>query len=86
MSLKRYAARRDQTEAVILQALAQVGAQYVLLDVWDLMVWFRGRLFMLDCKSPGGKPTATQATLVQRGWPLQFVETAEDALKAIGAL
>lgn len=32
-----------------------------------------------------GKPTRNQAVLVQRGWPLKFVRTPEEALRAVGA-
>lgn len=85
MSLNRFAARRDGTEREILQALARVGADYLLLDPFDELVLFRGRLFMLDCKSLKGRPTRNQVKLVARGWPLQFVRTADEALAAIGA-
>jgi hypothetical protein len=34
--------KRDATESAILQALTRVGAQYVLLQPFDVLVWFRG--------------------------------------------
>lgn len=86
MSLKRFATRRDATEPAILRALAKVGADYVLLDAFDVLVLFRGRLTMLDCKTAKGRPTRNQQVLVQRGWPLRFVKTEEEALQAIGAM
>ena len=92
MSLKRYATRRDTSEAAILQALTQVGAEYILLDAFDVLVWFRGRITLLECKSTRGKKqtmrakTESQEQLVARGWPLQFVTTPEMALQAIGAI
>lgn len=82
----RRAAKRDTTEPAIVRALVQVGAQVLRLDAFDLLVYFRGRLFMLDAKSPGGRQTPSQATLVQAGWPLVFVETETAALQAIGAV
>ena len=86
MSLKRFATRRDATEPAILRALAKVGAEYLLLDPFDVLVLFRGALTMLDCKTTKGKPTRNQTVLVERGWPLRFVTTPVAALEAIGAL
>ena len=92
MSLKRYAVRRDKTEGPILAALKAVGAEYLLLDAIDVLVLFRGRLTLLECKSTRSKKqtmrekTASQRDLVARGWPLHFVTTPEQALLAIGAL
>lgn len=56
------------------------------LNAFDLLVLFRGRLVMLDCKTVKGKPTKSQAALVAAGWPLRFVVTVDDALRAIGIL
>ena len=68
----------------ILKTLRQVGADYVLLDPFDVLVLHRGRLFMLDCKSPGGRATDRQRELIARGWPLVFVRTPEETLTALG--
>lgn len=81
----RRAAKRDLTEPAIVDALRQVGAQILRLGPFDLLVLFRGKLFMLDSKSRHGRPTSTQAALIALGWPLTFVETPEAALEAIGA-
>lgn len=92
MSLKRYATRRDTSEPAILRALAQVGADYILLDAFDTLVLFRGQLFMLENKTGRGKKgtmrskTRNQEVLIERGWPLRFVSTPEQALAAIGAV
>lgn len=86
MSLKRYATRRDASEPSILRALSKVGADYILLDAFDVLVWFRGQLTMLECKTPKtGRKTRNQQVLEQRGWPVRFVRTPEEALQAIGA-
>ena len=83
----RYAAKRDQSEKSILQALAIVGADYILLDAFDVLVWYQGRIVLLECKTPKkGRKTVSQKNLVERGWPLHFVTTPEQALKAIGAM
>ena len=84
MSLNRFATRRDATEPAILRTLAQVGADYILLDAFDVLVHFRGALFMLDCKTARGRPTRSQARLVRRGWPLRFVTTPADVLTVLG--
>ncbi|HEY1492772.1 MAG TPA: hypothetical protein VGF35_09105 [Steroidobacteraceae bacterium] len=85
MSLNRYAARRDATEPAIRRALGRAGAQVLQLDVFDLLVLYRGQLTMLDCKTGRGRATATQRELVQLGWPLQLVRDPEAALRVIGA-
>jgi hypothetical protein len=84
MSLKRYAAKRDQSERDILKALSAVGADYLLLDAVDVLVWYRGNLHLLECKTGKGRQTKSQQDLVRRGWPLRFVNSPEQALEAIG--
>lgn len=78
------ARKRDRTEAAILQALHCIGAEYLLLDPFDILVLHRGQLFMLDAKSPGGRQTKLQQQLVAQGWPLHFVETPYQALAVLG--
>lgn len=90
MSLKRYAAKRDASEAAICQALTQVGALWIQLDVFDLLVLFRG-LWLLEVKTDrkaGGRDrmTLSQARLRAAGWPIHEVRTPDDALRAIGAV
>ena len=86
MTLKRFATRRDATEPLILRALQAAGADYILLDPFDVLVLFRGRLVMLECKTATGRKTRNQEILVERGWPVQFVRTPDEALQAIGAI
>lgn len=91
VSLKRFAVQRDKTEPAITDALTAVGADYIRLDVFDLLVLFRGGVFLLECKSTRYKvqtmraKTRKQLGLIERGWPLHFVTTPDEALKAIGA-
>lgn len=85
MGIKRWATKRDGNESEILRALHRVGADYILLDAFDVLVLFRGRLTMLECKTKRGRATRNQDVLVQRGWPLVFVRSADEALSAIGA-
>lgn len=94
MSLKRYATKRDTTEPGIVKALKQAGADVIQLDAFDLLVLFRGQLFMLDAKTPRGKgpkgvlgrTTSAQERLLERGWPLRMVIDEMGALRAIGAV
>lgn len=86
MSLKRWAVRRDATEGPIVQALRRAGALVMSLDEFDLLAYFRHRLFMLDAKGPQGRATAAQERLIERGWPLRLVDTPEAALREIGAI
>ena len=86
MSLKRYAARRDANEGVIVKALRKAGAKVMRLDKFDLLVCYRGRLFMLDPKMPKGRPTEAQDDLTADGWPLTYVRDEMAALRAIGAV
>jgi len=78
--------KRDMTEPAILQALREIGAAYLLLDAFDVLVLWRGQLFMLDCKAMNGRPTLTQQDLLARGWPLHFVVTPQQALAVLGVV
>lgn len=86
MSLTRWGTRRDRSEPAIRKALWQAGAKFMLMDPFDLLVLFRGHVFLLECKTGKGRATRCQDLLVQDGWPVQFVRTPEEALAAIGAL
>jgi len=86
VSLKRWNAKRDANEGEILRALRRVGAQVIRLDVFDVLVLFRGHVYLVDIKSEHGRPTKAQQQLRALGWPLQFVTTADEALRVIGAL
>ena len=88
--MKRYAAKRDTTEREILRALAAVGADYLLLDAFDVLCLYRGQVYMLECKTPQSKKgtvrkTKSQRDLTARGWPVYYVTSGESALQAIGA-
>lgn len=78
------AQKRDLTEPEICEALTEAGCKVMKLSRFDLLVFRGNRLYMLDCKSPGGKPTDSQEKLITEGWPLKFVRTPEEALEAVG--
>lgn len=90
MSLYRYAARTDENQATIVAALREVGAGVWCIRVpLDLLVAFRGTLYLLDCKMPGKDFDEGQKRtllLLQRcGCTATAVHDAEEALGAIGA-
>ena len=86
MGLSRWGTRRDGNEGEVMRAIAKVGALYIILDAFDLLVLFRGRTYMMEVKTRTGKLTDSQKELLNRGWPLHVVRSPEEALKVIGAL
>jgi hypothetical protein len=87
----RYAARVDNTQAEIVAALRGVGASVQSLacvggGVPDLLVSFRGRTYLLELKSPGGRLTPAEADWIAcwRG-PVAVVASVAEALHAIDA-
>ncbi len=84
MSLTRWGTRRDGNEGEIMRALGKVGARYLILDAFDLLVLFRGQTFMLEVKTRKGALTDSQRDLLAAGWPLLVVRSVDEALEAIG--
>lgn len=89
----RIAARRDDTEASIVDALRQAGVQVWRLSqpgVPDLLCAYRGAYVTVECKSPGGKLKGGQRDFIdaaaQQGCKVIVAYTAEDALRGIGAI
>ena len=88
----RRAARRDQNEPEIIDALRAVGAFVWPLDQpVDLLVGHRGQWHLLEVKRPKmGRLTEGQRELVRLATggeipPVHIVKTAREALEAIGA-
>jgi hypothetical protein len=80
--------RRDETEPAIVRALEDIGAEVERLDrPFDLLVWFRGRLYPLECTgiTEYRKRDADQAALLER-WGIPTVRTPIEALRAVGAM
>lgn len=86
MTIKRWNAKRDANEKPIVRALQQAGAKVIRLDAFDLLVLYRGKLFMLDPKTAKGRATSAQDQLTAEGWPLCYVKDEIEALRAIGAV
>jgi hypothetical protein len=91
VSLKRYAAKRDENESGIVAALRAVGAHVTIVSgagAPDLLVHYSGRFcrhcnrnaWALEVKGAKGKRTKAQETT---DWPI--VRSTDDALKAIKA-
>ncbi len=89
MSLKRWNAKRDANEAAIVKALKQVGASVARISepgMPDLIVWYRGRITLLEIKTRLGRATFAQGTRSEEGWPVVTVRTEDAALRAVGAM
>ena len=62
----RYAARKDDTQEAIVQALRAIGVQVQVVSsdgAPDLSTKFRGRWLPIEVKSKGGKLTKSQRPL-----------------------
>lgn len=74
-----------RTRGALVQSLAGVGA-----GVPDLLVGWRGALWLLEVKTPKGKLTLDQADWLASGWghirTVTVVYGVDDALQAIGAI
>lgn len=80
----------DANQAEIVAALRRVGAKVYHIE-WpvDLLVVFRGLVYLIEVKGPKGRLTAKQKELVREMaeagyWP-PVVRSIEEALTAIGA-
>ena len=75
----------DATQAAIVTALRRSGALvWALNGAVDLIVQWRGRLTLIDCKSPRGKATDTQRDMIAQGWQIHFCKTSTEAYEAVG--
>lgn len=86
----RHAARSDSSRDGIVKALRAAGAQvYDLRRPVDLLVRYRGTLYLADCKPPSWKkPRKDQAAQTEwmEQWAVPVWRTPEEALTTIGAL
>lgn len=94
MSLNRYAARRDQAEPPIIEALERVGAAVYPLDYpVDLLVRFGNVWHLLEVKTGRGKRLTVKVDKRQQA-QISFIKTNRtpivrtplEALRAIGAI
>lgn len=86
----RRAARRDDAEPAIVEALESVGAsvqQLSITDGPDLMVGYRSDTFLFEVKTPKVgrlKPGQIEWAKAWKGKPVRVVRTPAEALNAIG--
>lgn len=98
--MRRYAAKVDENQPEIVEALRAVGATVTPLHtvgggVPDLLCGFRGVTYLLEVKVPVGKrdPKPAKTTedqdrwfSVWRGDRVRIVTSVDQALRAIGAI
>ncbi len=85
----RLAAKVDNNQAEIVRALRDIGCTVLSLaaighGIPDLLVARQGRMFLIECKSPGGKLEATQH-IWRQTWaaPVYVVYGVPDALNVV---
>ena len=89
MSLNRYAVRRDANESDIVAALERIGCTVARADIVDLIVGYRGRTLLLECKDGSKPPSARKLTPNQlkllSGWRGQYdvVKSVEEAIAVV---
>lgn len=89
MSLPRYAAQRDSNERPIIAALKKVGAQVRQMSrPCDLLVRFRCRVYLMEVDNPDNPYRKRDDAQLEflREWEVPLVQTADEALRAIGAI
>jgi hypothetical protein len=80
--------RRDKTHMPIVHALKAIGALVKELHrvgegMPDLLVCYRGRLMLLECKSPDGRLEESQEDFIRDGWPVHVVHDGDEAIGAV---
>jgi len=76
----------DRTQHAIVQALERAGCLvWPVNGAIDLIVTRGRKVYLLECKTDA-KPrlTATQARMIEEGWPVAVVTTESEALAAVG--
>ena len=83
--LMRYAAKRDATEAAIVDALETFGCVVVALSqkgIPDLLVRTPDdRTHVVECKAPRGTRTPAQLTFIKKWGPVPLLRSPEEAVK-----
>ena len=86
----RYAARVDQNQADIVEALRKAGAYVWIIGLpVDLLVGYKGHTFLIEVKNgPKRRLTALQADFFEswRGGTLARIDGPDGALRMIGVL
>lgn len=78
--LRRYRNKRDANEPAIVEALQKVGALVFRLDKpVDLLVCFRGQVFLVEVKMPKGRRTKDQEEF-HAAWPVHVLRHPDDCM------
>lgn len=75
------AKRRDTNEPAIIAALKAIGAEVYQISgraVPDLLVWYRGREWVMEIKTAKGKQKPSQV-----GTPWPIVRSPEEAIQIV---
>jgi len=85
MKRQAYAKKRDANELEIVRALEAIGATVHRLDVFDLLVGYRGRSHLIEIKTPSGKLTKLQVVFMEnwKGSPLHIVTDSQTAIDIV---
>lgn len=95
---RHYARKVDDNQEEIVRALRKVGATVQSIarvgdGCPDLLVGYRRQTYLLEVKDPTQPPSKRRLTEHEATWhrlwtglPVRIVESAEDALCAIGAI
>ena len=90
MSNRRYAAKRDANERLIISALTKAGCKVFQLNdpgMPDLLVVnLAGFIVLLEVKGEHGKLTAAQQKSRDQGLPFTVVRTVRAAFDACGVM
>lgn len=87
----RRASKVDRNHQAIVEALRQVGCEVLSLarvgsGAPDLLVLFRGQLYLFEVKMGREKLREAQIAFARRWYPaVSLVRSVDDALAAIGA-
>lgn len=80
----RNAARTDANQSEVVDALKKIGCAVVYIKLpTDLLVWHRGRTFLMEVKMPDGRLTKDQVEFIA-SWPGE-VHVVRDAQEAVAA-
>ena len=87
MGLPKYAQKKDKNEQEIVDALTAIGATvYRIGTPVDLLVGYRARNLLLECKNPSGRnrktPLQEEFFKTWRG-QVRIVRNAEEAIKCV---
>ena len=77
--------RTDANQPAIIEALEKIGCGvYVIGRPVDLLVGYRARCFILECKSKTGKKTPAQKLFFET-WPgqVRIVRSPEEAIRVV---